>query len=154
MVRADKTDPMQRLSEHHARLGWLLLALFGFLGLVLESLHGFKLQYYVGVDNETRRQMWKLAHAHGTLLAIVQLGFAFSLTIFTRLSQQRSLLASRLLTFASVCMPLGFFLGGLQFYEGDPGLGILLVPVGALALILGALTIGLSSDKGKPAVNQ
>jgi hypothetical protein len=32
-------------------------------------------------------------------------------------------------------MPFGFLLGGLQHYEGDPGLGILLAPLGALGLL-------------------
>ena len=39
---------------------------------------------------------------------------------------------------ASILMPAGFFLGGLFIYSGDPGLGILLVPVGG-ALLLAAV---------------
>jgi hypothetical protein len=31
-------------------------------------------------------------------------------------------------------MPAGFFLGGVFVYAGDPGLGILLVPVGGILL--------------------
>ena len=42
---------------------------------------------------------------------------------------------SRLLVFGSLTVPVGFFLGGVWFYDGDPGLGIVLVPVGALALV-------------------
>ena len=33
-------------------------------------------------------------------------------------------------------MPAGFFLGGVRIYAGDPGVGIVLVPVGAFLLIL------------------
>ena len=33
-------------------------------------------------------------------------------------------------------MPLGFFLGGIMNSEGDPSLGIVLVPIGALLLIV------------------
>jgi len=36
---------------------------------------------------------------------------------------------------ASVLLPRGFFLGGVVTHAGDPGLGILLVPVGALLLL-------------------
>ena len=36
---------------------------------------------------------------------------------------------------ASVLLPGGFFLGGIAFYSGDPGLGVLLVPVGAVLLL-------------------
>ena len=43
--------------------------------------------------------------------------------------------ASRLLRAASVMMPLGFFLGGLGHFGADPGLGVLLVPPGGLALV-------------------
>jgi len=35
---------------------------------------------------------------------------------------------------ALVAMPAGFFLGGAVLYGGEPGPGILLVPLGALAL--------------------
>ena len=40
---------------------------------------------------------------------------------------------------------LGFFLGGVTTYEADPGLGVLLVPIGALALViaLGMLVVQL-----------
>ena len=55
--------------------------IFGALGLLLESLHGFKVRAYLDVTNETRRLMWTLAHAHGTvlglgLLALAALGWA------------------------------------------------------------------------------
>jgi hypothetical protein len=46
-------------------------------------------------------------------------------------------LASRCLLGALVLMPAGFFLGGLFFYGGDPGIGVLLVPPGGLLLFLG-----------------
>jgi hypothetical protein len=45
-------------------------------------------------------------------------------------------LTSRLLHGATVLVPLGFFLGGVNTYEADPGFGILLVPAGALALLI------------------
>ena len=41
------------------------MAVFGTLGLVLETLHGFKIGAYLDVSNETRRLMWRLAHVHG-----------------------------------------------------------------------------------------
>jgi hypothetical protein len=51
-------------------------------------------------------------------------------------------------------MPGGFFLGGLVFYGGDPGLGILLLPVGALLLLLAvsqtALSLGQLGEKSSP----
>ena len=34
-------------------------------------------------------------------------------------------------------MPFGFFLGGLGHYESDPGVGVLLAPVGAALVLVG-----------------
>jgi hypothetical protein len=48
-------------------------------------------------------------------------------------------LASTLLIAASVLLPLGFLLGGIWVYGGDPGLGVLLVPPGALCLLAALL---------------
>ena len=59
-----------------------------------------------------------------------------------RLNSSRLRLASTSLVFASVLLPGGFFLAGIRFYEGDPGLGIVLVPVGAALLLL---TAGLAA---------
>jgi hypothetical protein len=36
---------------------------------------------------------------------------------------------------ASVLLPGGFFLGGVTFYSGDPGVGVILVPIGAALLL-------------------
>lgn len=148
-AKSKSTDPLEAsphtdLSRYHLRLGWWLLALFATLGLVLETLHGFKLQAYVGVDSSIRREMWTLAHAHGTLLSLVHLGLAATLW-FGKQQSGRPLLASRLISAASLLMPLGFFLGGWQYYGGDPGLGILLVPIGGLALVVGAILTGVSA---------
>ncbi len=65
---------MDRLVARHRRWGWASLAAFALVGLMLESLHGFKLALLV--DHETRRTMWRLAHAHGALLGLVHLALA------------------------------------------------------------------------------
>jgi hypothetical protein len=121
------------LARRHLRAGWLGLLVFALLGITLEALHAWKVPAYLGVDNETRRLMWTLAHAHGVGLSLVQIGFAASLSEVTG---ARLVHASRLLNAASVLIPLGFFLGGVTTYEADPGLGVLLVPIGALALVI------------------
>jgi len=46
---------------------------------------------------------------------------------------------------ASVLLPGGFFLGGVVFYSGDPGLGVLLVPVGAMSLLIAVFIIARSA---------
>lgn len=114
--------------------------MFGLLGLVLETLHGFKVGAYLDVSNDTRRLMWTLAHAHGTLLGGVHLGFAFTLRhLDPDAPSIRS--ASSALIGASVVLPAGFFLGGIRFYAGDPGVGVALVPIGAVLLIYAAVVV-------------
>ena len=115
----------------HLRFGWASLLLFLSLGIVLETLHAFKVGWYLDVSNETRRLMWTLAHAHGTLLALVHI--VFGLTPPSPRDGRK--LASLSLIGASVLLPGGFFLGGLAVYGGDPGVGILLVPAGAVLLL-------------------
>jgi hypothetical protein len=152
-VRAG-TDYVRR----HLRFGWWSLLLFATLGLVLESLHGFKVRAYLDVSNETRRLMWTLAHAHGTLLAVVHVIFGLSLRDVLELSPDNQRLVSSCLLGASTLLPGGFFLGGVAFYSGDPGLGALLVPIGAGLLLIGifvtaraTLSRGLSEDLGRDA---
>ena len=122
-------------SRRHLRVGWWSLLLFATLGLVLESLHGFKVRAYLDVSNDTRRLMWTLAHAHGTLLAVIHIVFGLTLRggSVPALASQRQLSTS--LYAASVLLPGGFFLGGVVFYAGDPGVGVLLVPAGAALLL-------------------
>jgi hypothetical protein len=78
--------------------------------------------------------MWRLAHAHGTLLALVHLAFAACLLQFGGWAAGRLKLASFFLIDAVVLIPGGFFLGGLAPTETDPGVGVYLVPVGAVLL--------------------
>lgn len=126
-------------SRQHLRFGWWSLLVFLTLGVVLESLHGWKVGWYLDVVNDTRRLMWTLAHAHGTLLAVVHLAFAATLGAMPEWQGRSRVAASRLLTAASVLMPSGFLLGGVFTHAGDPGLGVLLVPPGALALFVAVL---------------
>lgn len=126
--------------KRHLQFGWWSLLVFLSLGIILEAFHGFKAGLYLDVTNETRRLMWTLAHAHGTLLALVHIAFAFSITVLPKWDPAARRLGSSCLVGASVLMPGGFFLGGAVIYSGDPGLGILLVPIGALLLFIAVLS--------------
>ena len=137
-------------SHRHIRLGWWWLLVFAGLGLILETLHGFKVGFYLNVSNETRRLMWRLAHAHGTLLGAVNILFGLTLRSGYEASFRDLRTISLSLIGASILLPLGFFVGGIQFYSGDPGLGILVVPVGAV-LLLAALYFIASNLKNSPA---
>lgn len=133
-----------RYTKRHLRFGWWSILLFLTLGFILELFHGFKVGMYLDVSNSTRRLMWTLAHAHGTLLGMVHVIFGLSLQVLPELDSHRLPLISFSLIGASVLLPGGFLLGGIAFYSGDPGLGIAVVPVGATLLLLAVLLIARS----------
>ncbi len=142
----DDLGPLRRrLARRHHRLGWSTLLLFLSLGAFLEFLHGFKVGFYLDPASRLRRELWTLAHAHGTLLGLVQIAFAVCLTRFGRWSAGPLKLASFFLLDATLLIPLGFFLGGLWPSEVDPWVGILLVPAGALLLFLAVALIVVSA---------
>lgn len=120
-------------SDRHLRYGWW--SLFGFLslGLLLEVLHGFKIGWYLDANQEMRRLMFTLAHAHGTLLGLVNIAAGLTLRMVKGFEVSRALSLS--LLWGSGLLPAGFFLGGIIIHDGDPGLGVLLVPLGALLLL-------------------
>ncbi|MBP8300085.1 MAG: hypothetical protein KA020_06990 [Planctomycetes bacterium] len=113
--------------------GWLLLAFSLPLGLTLEALHAWKVPVYLG--SALRRELWTLAHAHGNLLGILCLVFAALGARVGGTDAQRARLA-RWLAIGAVLMPLGFLLGGVMNREGDPSYGIVLVPAGAVILMI------------------
>jgi hypothetical protein len=105
---------------------------------------GLKSLWYVDVSNETRRDMLSLAHTHGTLLALVNIAFSWTVTRLPEWNAGNLKIASRCLLIASVLMPLGFFLGGFFPSEGDPSLGILLLPAGAVFLLVAILLTAIA----------
>lgn len=123
------------LARFHLRFGWTALALFLTMGAALEGLHGLKVEWYVDPAAEPRRLLWTLAHAHGTLLGLVHIAFAATVLALPGAGWGR--VESRCLTGGSLLLPLGFFAGGVVVHGGDPGLAVLLVPPGALLLIIG-----------------
>lgn len=133
-----KASAASSLVHRHLRVGWWGLLFFLSLGVVLEVLHGFKVGAYLDVSNETRRLMWTLAHAHGTLFSLLHVAFAATLHLLGGTGGWPTT-AGRCLTAATLLVPGGFLLGGLHLHGGDPGIGIFLVPIGALALFVAVL---------------
>ena len=86
--------------------------------------------------------MFRLAHAHGPALSLVLIAAAIcdrlELLCFGRVT-------SFGLRLAVVLLPLGFLLGGVWHFKDDPGIGIFLVPVGALLLLVVALYLAFSA---------
>jgi len=123
------------VASRHLRFGWWTLLVFASLGLILEALQGFKVAAYLDVSNETRRTMWRLAHTHGTLLGAINILFALTLRSSTVTPAHASRISTTLIA-ATLLLPLGFFVGGVVFYAGDPGIGVLLVPAGGVLLLI------------------
>lgn len=134
-------------TRRHLRFGWWSLFVFLLLGFTLETLHAFKVGFYLDVSNATRRLMWTLAHAHGALLGLVHVVAALVFRIDA--VRARSLTSACLLG-ASVLLPGGFFLGGVSFYRGDPGVGIALAPVGATCLMLAVFHLARAAGMKPP----
>lgn len=128
----------------HLRFGWWSLIFFVSLGLALEAMHGFKVGWYLDAMNETRRLMFTLAHAHGALLALTHVAFAGTVWLVGPSRREAVAFASRGLSAASIFLPLGFFLGGFGVAGGDPGLGIVFVPLGAASLLFSLALLGWS----------
>jgi hypothetical protein len=124
------------LVRRHMLFGWCALLVFVTLGTTLEVLHALKAAAYLGVGNETRRLMWTLAHAHGIGLSILHIAYAATLRALFDAPTGGLGFASQGLSWASVLVPGGFFLGGIVTYGGDPGVGVFLVPLGAAVLFV------------------
>jgi hypothetical protein len=121
------------------RQGWISLAAWLAFGIMIEGLIGFRTPALL--DDPVRRDMFRLAHAHGTLLNLVLIAAA----ICARLELIRlGPISSLGLRAAVILLPSGFLLGGLWHFKDDPGLGICLVPIGALLLLATALHLGWS----------
>ena len=119
--------------KRNLRAGWWTLLVFVCLGILLEIGLGFRGHFYMDVSQQTRRLMWRLAHAHGTLLAMLNITYG----LIAAQSSSSSQFGSRALLAASWLIPSGFFLAGLFAYQSTPGLATLLIPSGAGLLAIG-----------------
>jgi hypothetical protein len=142
-----RAQAIKKNAHRNLRFGWWSLLVFLSLGGALETLHGFKIGWYVDVGNETRRLMFTLAHAHGTLLALINIAAGLTARKVDRFELRSS--ASFALIWAAILLPAGFFLGGIVTYDGDPGLGVWLVPIGAVLLFYSIARIALDLSKIK-----
>ncbi len=120
--------------------GWSSIAVWMVFGLLLEGLVGFKTPAYL--QDDQRRELFRLAHTHGTFLGLVLVAAALC---GPRLAVPPPRAARVALRAGAFVMPFGFLLAGLWHYESDPGLAIWLVPPAALAVVFGAITYALAS---------
>jgi len=76
---------------------------------------------------------------------------AFAATLFILYQQIDTSIrrVSRCLVLASLLLPGGFFLGGIQVYDADPGIGVWLVPLGAFFLLAGVLVTAMGTTNSQ-----
>lgn len=118
--------------QAHLRASLWSLAGFLAMGMVLEAMIGLRLGALV--DDPLRREFLRLGHAHGGLLALVNVGLGWALE---RLATPPGW-ATRIRLAAwsgALLVGLGFVGGGLWHGPTDPGPPVLLVPAGALMLV-------------------
>jgi len=134
------------MARTHLLIGWWGLLVFVSLGITLEVLHAFKAGFYLDATLEVRRSLWRLAHTHGALLSLLNMVFSLTLNRFRVDRARQRALASGCLAAATLIIPAGFFAGGSFVHGGDPGLGVLLVPPGALLLFAAVLLTARSIE--------
>lgn len=135
MAKGDGQGPYAGL----IRQAWLSLVVWIGFGILLEGFNAFRSAAVL--DDHVRREMFRLAHAHGTLLNLLCLVAALSARLdLIRLPAHMSFT----LRVAVLLLPLGFLLGGIWHYKDEPGTAILLVPIGAVLLLVVAVYIALT----------
>jgi hypothetical protein len=122
--------------------GWMGIAVWMTFGLLLEGLLGYKIPAYL--SDAQRRELFQLAHAHGTLLNVVLVAAALCAKNFTLEISTAARIALRA---GTILMPLGFLLAGVSHTESDPGFAIWLVPPAALLVIFGAFFMAIAARK-------
>lgn len=119
-------------ADGHLRGSLALLALFLASGIWLEAMIGLRAAGWV--DEPLRREFLRLGHAHGGLLALVNVALAWALErLETPSAWATKIRAGALL--GALLVGLGFITGGLTHGPTDPGPPVLVVPGGALLLL-------------------
>lgn len=148
-VMSGPHSAIEPVINRHLAFGWWMIVASVTLGIALETLHGFKIGFYLDASSETRRLLFTLAHAHGALFGLLHIAFATSLPRLRRLDEKARRFASRLLRAGTLLLPVGFLLGGTFATEGDPGLPVLLAPLGALLVLVAVFAIALGARSPK-----
>ncbi len=91
--------------------------------------------------------MFSLAHTHGTLLVIVNIAAGITARVVG--ADVLPSRAASTVRVAAILIPLGFFLGGVVIHDGDPGLGVALVPIGGFLLAYGVFSIAVEMSRSR-----
>lgn len=130
-----------KVSDHSGLVfqGLIGIAVWMAFGLLLEGLIAFRVPDYL--SDPITREMFRLAHAHGTLLSLI--------LVAVGLASRAELIAPPkvadwMLRIGSIVMPVGFMLGGIGNSANDPSPLVFLAPVGGLMLIFGIVAAVVS----------
>lgn len=150
MAKKDRSTETEILTEvetpladaDHSSLvfhGLVGIAVWMSFGLLLEGLIAFRIPDYL--SDPVTREMFRLAHAHGTLLSLVLV--AVGLTGRSGYIAAPNI-GKMALHIGSVVMPVGFMLGGIGNYESDPNPLVFFAPLGGIMVIFGIVISAVS----------
>jgi len=126
--------------------GWLGFAIWMTFGLLLEGLLGYKIPAYLA--DPQRRELFRLAHSHGTLLSLLLVLAALWIGRGHAVPNRAVCVSLRL---GTILLPVGFLLAGIWHFESDPGFAIWLVPLGAVMVIFAVIALFVSSRRTIPS---
>ena len=135
----DGSPDQRALVTGMMRQAWIGLAFWMSFGLLLEGLIGYRIPDYL--NDPQRRELFRLAHAHGGVLSLVLLAAALGLGFGITEPPRKALLALRI---GVIVMPVSFLLAGIWHYSNDPGLAIWLVAPAALLVVFGIVGLALA----------
>lgn len=139
---ADEADV--KVADHSGLVfqGLIGIAVWMSFGLLLEGLIAFRIPDYL--SDAITREMFRLAHAHGTLLSLVMVavGLAWKAEFIVLGS-----VANWMLRIGSVAMPVGFMLGGIGNSANDPSPLVFIAPAGGVMVIFGIVAAVVSFRK-------
>ena len=123
--------------------GLIGIAVWMSFGLLLEGLIAFRIPDYL--SDVITREMFRLAHAHGTLLSLVLVvvGLAWK-SEFISVAP----FVNWMLRIGSVAMPVGFMLGGIGNSTNDPSPLVFIAPTGGVMMIFGIVAAAVSFRRG------
>ena len=139
---AEKTTatPTGKASFSLDAQAWISLAVFMTFGLLFEGLIGYRSPVYL--NDPMRRELFRLAHAHGTILSLLVLVADQYLVSRNKILPSSAVWALRI---GAIMMPIGFLLGGISHTETDPHFLIILSPIGGVLLIFGTISLSIAS---------
>jgi hypothetical protein len=124
------------------RQSFIGIAAWMSFGLLLEGFIGFRVSGYMSVS--IRRELFQLAHTHGTLLSLLLLISALTISKGLVYPNKFAVLSLRI---GTILMPLGFLLGGIQPNKEEPNALVFLAPIGGILVIFGVVNLVFSIKK-------